>query len=141
MKCIIDTNILVSASLFPQSVPAQAFAKATAFPNVAVICDYSIDEMRRVYNKKFPHKIYAMDEFLSVALIAAEVIVTPPDEESVMAESAIRDTKDRPILRAAIKSDADILISGDKDFLESGIQHPKILNPTDFLKFDSRTSS
>jgi putative PIN family toxin of toxin-antitoxin system len=136
MRCIIDTNILVSASLFPQSVPAQAFSKATAFPNVAVICDYSIDELRRVYNKKFPHKISAMDEFLAVALIAAEIIATPLDEESIADETAIRDAKDRPILRAAVKSDADILISGDKDFLESGIQRPKILNPADFLKLN-----
>jgi putative PIN family toxin of toxin-antitoxin system len=134
MKCIIDTNILVSASLFPNSVPAKAFMKAASYPNITVICDYSIDEMRRIYNRKFPHKIHVMEEFLAVALVAAEIISTPPEEESVSDEAAISDVKDRPILRAAVKSDADVLISGDHHFLESGLKHPKIMNPADFLK-------
>jgi len=134
MKCIIDTNILVSASLFPNSVPAKAFMKAVSFPNIAVICDYSVDEMRRVYNKKFPHKIHVMEEFLAVALVAAEIISTPPEEESISEESSIPDVKDRPILRASVKSDADVLISGDGHFLKSGLTHPKIINPSDFLK-------
>jgi predicted nucleic acid-binding protein len=50
VKALIDTNILVSASLFPASVPAQAFEKSVSDPYHAVVCDYSIDEMRRVYN-------------------------------------------------------------------------------------------
>jgi putative PIN family toxin of toxin-antitoxin system len=133
MKCIIDTNVLVSASLFPNSVPAKAFMKAASFPNIAVICDYSIDEMRRVYNRKFPHKIRVMEEFLAIALVAAEMISTPPEEESVADEAALPDVKDRPILRAAVKSAADVLISGDHHFLESGFIHPRIVNPADFL--------
>jgi len=49
MRCLIDTNILISAALFPASVPAQAFTKAVTPPHNAVVCDYTIDEMRRVY--------------------------------------------------------------------------------------------
>ena len=45
----------------------------------------------------------------------------------------LRDIKDKPVLRAAIESGADILITGDKDFLESGIEHPQILTSTEFL--------
>ena len=54
MRCLIDTNILISAALFPGSVPARAFMKAVSPPHDAVVCDYSLDEMRRVYNRKFP---------------------------------------------------------------------------------------
>jgi len=134
MKCVIDTNILVSASLFPASVPAQAYFKAVTAPNIGIVCDYSIDEMRRVYNKKFPKKIHVMEAFLSLMLLSAEIITTPLEEDSIEDEAAIRDSKDRPILRAAIKSDAEVLISGDRDFLESGLKHPKIMSPADFLK-------
>jgi len=81
MKIIIDSNILISASLFPGSVPAQAFEKAATYPNTALVCDYSIDEMRRTYNKKFPHKLHVLEAFLSVLLLTAEIIATPPDEE------------------------------------------------------------
>ena len=30
---------------------------------------------------------------------------------------------------------ADILLTGDKDFLESGIKHPKILTPAELLEY------
>ena len=134
MKCIIDTNVLISASLFPDSVPAQAFFKAITPPNTAVVCDYSLDELHRVYNKKFKSKLYALESFLFSLSRTVNIIDTPPAEEAVKAEADIRDADDRPILRAAIKSDADVLITGDKDFLESGIKHPCIVTPADFLK-------
>ncbi len=41
---------------------------------------------------------------------------------------------DRPILRAAIYANADILLTGDKDFLESGLQYPKIVTVSDFVQ-------
>jgi putative PIN family toxin of toxin-antitoxin system len=134
MKCIIDTNVLISASLFPDSVPAAAFFKAAALPNVAVVCDYSVDELHRTYNRKFPSKLRALDMFLTILLRTVKIIDTPPEIEAATAEMCIRDIKDRPILRAALKSDADILITGDRDFLESGITKPRIITPADFMK-------
>ena len=49
------------------------------------------------------------------------------------AEQEIRDAADRPILRAAIASGVDVLLTGDKDFLESGIKQPKIITAAEFL--------
>ena len=54
-----------------------------------------------------------------------------PLEENIL-EDKIRDVNDRPILRAAINAKADILLTGDKDFLESGIDTPKIMTAADF---------
>ena len=48
-------------------------------------------------------------------------------------ESEIRDAKDRPILRAAIKANVDAILTGDKDFLESGIEKPKIYTAREFI--------
>ena len=45
----------------------------------------------------------------------------------------VRDVNDRPILRAAIHAKADILLTGDKDFLESGLATPQILTAADFV--------
>ena len=47
----------------------------------------------------------------------------------------IRDISDRPILRAAIEAKADVLLTGDKDFLESGVNNPAIMTPAEFLKY------
>lgn len=52
MLVLIDTNVLISAALFPDSIPALAFMKAVTPPHKAVVCDYSLDEMRRVCNRE-----------------------------------------------------------------------------------------
>ena len=131
MRILIDTNILISASLFPDSLPARAYYLAVCPPNKGIVCDQNIDEFRAVYNRKFPHKLSVMEHFLAQALLTLQVVSTPVDVESK--ESEIRDVKDRPILRAAIQADADVILTGDKDFLESGIRKPKILTAREFI--------
>jgi putative PIN family toxin of toxin-antitoxin system len=133
MKRLIDTNILVSAALFPNSVPALAYVKAVTPPGKAVVCDYSLEELRRVFNEKFPNRIQDYERFVSMLVLSVEIIFTPPDQEGHPSESRIRDVKDRPILRAALAAGADILITGDKDFLESGITKPVIMTAAKFL--------
>lgn len=133
MKCLIDTNILISASLFPNSVPAKAYEKAVLSPNKAIVCDWSMVELRRVYNKKFPDKIPYLEAFISLLVLTVDVVETPSDEDAYPEEELIRDECDRPILRAALKYGVDYLLTGDKDFLESGVSHPVIKNPSDFL--------
>ena len=74
----------------------------------------------------------ALDRFLYIALLTLELVSVPTEEEKL--ESQIRDLNDRTILRAAISAKVDVLLTGDKDFLESGIKTPMILTPPDFLK-------
>ena len=90
--------------------------------------------MKRIFNKKFPHRIDALDRFLSVALIALELVPVPEEENDD--EALIRDIKDRPILRAAIKANADVLLTGDRDFLEAGLTAHVVLTPAEFLAMD-----
>ena len=73
----------------------------------------------------------ALDKFLSVALLTLELVPVPTEED--MTEPQIRDVNDRPILRAAIEAKADVLLTGDKDFLESGVKNPAIMTPAEFL--------
>lgn len=96
--------------------------KAASYSNHGLICEQNVDEMRRIFNKKFPHRLAALE------------LVPIPVEENI-SETQIRDTNDRPILRAAIEAKADVLLTGDKDFLESGIKKPAILTPAEFLKY------
>lgn len=65
-------------------------------------------------------------------LIDTNVLI-PTDEN--ISENQIRDINDRTILRAAISANADILLTGDKDFLESGLKIPKIMTPSQFLEY------
>ena len=131
MRVLIDTNILISAIL-GNGTPFRAYTKAVSFPHSGVVCTQNIDELRRIFNRKFPNKISAMERFLAMALPALEIVQIPlrPVEE----EELIRDTNDRAIMRAAIACNVDVILTGDKDFLESGIQHPKIMTAADFLE-------
>lgn len=134
MKVLIDTNILISAALSPNGTPYKAYVKAVSYPNDGIICEQNIVELRRIFNRKFPSKMDALDEFLSLAMTALEIVPTPDAETD--AEDKIRDVMDRPILRAAINAGADVILTGDKDFLESGITNPKIMTASEFLNDD-----
>lgn len=137
MRVLIDTNVLISAALNPNSVPSQAYQKAASYPNRGLICEQNVDELKRIFNKKFPSRLAALDKFLSTALLTLELVPTPSDE--MAAEALIRDIKDRPILRAAIEAQADVLLTGDKDFLESGVEHPAIMTPAEFVNVTFET--
>jgi len=133
MKVLIDTNVLISAALNPNGKAAQAYFKATESPYESVICDYCIDEFKRIVRIKMLKHTTAFNAFLATALITAQIITAPPDNERVPLESDIRDSKDQPIIRAAIRAKVDIILTGDKDFLESGIKKPKMVSPAEFL--------
>jgi putative PIN family toxin of toxin-antitoxin system len=132
MRVLIDSNILFSAVYAKGSVPYQAFAKAIELPYQCLVCEQSFEEIRRAYNRKFPNKIAALERFIASALSIVEVVPVPPTKYPD--EDLIRDIDDRPILRAAIKADAEILITGDNDFLESGLTAPRIMTAAEFLK-------
>ena len=137
MRCLIDTNILISAALFPDSLPARAFMKAVSPPHDAVVCDYSLDEMRRVYNRKFPHKILDFERFLSLLALSVKIVSTgEATGDGMREEQKIRDLNDRPIYRAALAAGVNGILTGDKDFLESGIAHPRMLTVAEFMLVD-----
>lgn len=136
MRVLIDTNILISSALSASGTPFQAYCKAVTYPNRGMVCEQNIDELRRVWNRKFPSKMHALDAFLSRALLTLEVVPMPDQEASN--EAMVRDVKDRPILRAAIAAKADVLLTGDKDFLESGIKHLRILTASEFMNIDQQ---
>lgn len=134
MRVLIDTNVLISAALNADGVPYQAYVKAASYPNHGLICEQNVDEIKRIFNKIFPKRLTALDTFLSIALLTLELVPIPIDEN--MSESQIRDADDRPILRAAIEAKADVLLTGDKDFLESGLKNPIIITPAEFLNME-----
>lgn len=130
MRVLIDTNIMISAIL-GNGTPFQAYVKAVSYPNTGVVCTQNIDELRRIFNRKFPAKIPAMERFLAMALSVIEVVKIPDTETDE--ENLIRDVNDRGIIRAAMASNVDVILTGDKDFLESGIEHPKIMTAAEFI--------
>lgn len=133
MRILIDINVLISAALNAAGTPFQAYVKATSYPNHGLICEQNINEMKYIFKKKFPHRLTSLNDFLSISLLTLEIVPIPDKENK--AEEQIRDSKDRPILRAAIEAKADVLLTGDKDFLESGVKIPAVMTPAEFLNY------
>ena len=77
MRVLIDTNVLISAALNANGVPYQAYVKAASYPNHGLICEQNVDEMKRIFNKKFPKRQVALDKFLSIALLTLELVPIP----------------------------------------------------------------
>ena len=132
MKVMIDTNILISGALNPNGPVAKSLYKAMTAPFEPVVCDYIVDELHRKFQEKFPEDVVQLEAFLFNALQTIRVVPTPLEESE--SEKAIRDIKDRPILRAAQAANVDYLLTGDKDFLESSIKNPKIINSSEFME-------
>jgi len=132
MRVFIDTNILISAALNPSSTPFKAYCKAVSYPNNGIICEQNIDELRRIFNRKFPSSLSKFEQFLSLLFTSVEIVSVPDEKDDL--EDKIRDTMDRPIFRAALNANADIFLTGDKDFLESGVTDPRILTAAEFLE-------
>ena len=131
MKIFLDTNMLISAALFESGVIAEAYAKAVSFPNTGMISQYVVNEVYRVIPEKFPDDVWRMERFFKKA--SSSLVLVPTPEEPISEELQITHTIDRPILRAAVAAQADILLSGDKHLLSVNTDKLKIMRGADFL--------
>lgn len=125
MRILVDTNILFSALLFPLSEPAKALQKASDEHSV-VLCDQNVNELKEILRRKAPKALSDAEVFL--AEFQYELIPAVDD-----AEKLIRDATDQPILNAAILSDVDLIITGDKDFLSLDMDRPRCMTASEFL--------
>lgn len=64
MRVMLDTNILISAGLFPGKSMDQ-FIQTISGEHQIVISSYVIDEFKEVVEEEFPSRIEAVDKFFS----------------------------------------------------------------------------
>ena len=129
MRIMLDTNVLISMILFP-SKRFQKMLEYITVQNELVLSSFVIDEVNAVAERKFPSKKADVDRYLSQ--LSYEMVYTPKTMKAGLFE--IRDMNDYPVLYTAIIEDVDILITGDKDFLDVTIEKPDIITPSDFIE-------
>ncbi|HHW58265.1 MAG TPA: putative toxin-antitoxin system toxin component, PIN family [Clostridia bacterium] len=129
MRIMVDTNVLISVILFPNA-RMDEMMKIIIEKHRLVLSTLIIEELMEVVKRKFKDKEAAMDRFLSI--FPYELVYTPKEVQKGLFD--IRDEKDYPLLYVAIIEDVDILITGDKDFLDVKIEKPLILTPAQFLE-------
>jgi len=130
MRIMCDTNVLISGLLFMDSVLGRV-VRYVAEQERLVLASYIVDELRRVFQRKFPGKRKDLEHYFERSEF--ELFTTPHDWQHV-SMPMLRDTKDEPVLASAILADVDIFITGDKDFADVKIARPMILTPAAFLR-------
>ena len=128
MRIMIDTNVLVSALLFPSERMNKLIYKIVT-DHTLVISSYVIEELLQVTCRKFKGKVETIDQLLSQ--LPYELVYTPKRPKAGLFE--IRDETDYPVLYTAIADDVDLFITGDRDFEDLDLERPEILTPSEFL--------
>lgn len=126
MRIMLDTNVLISAILFPGD-KINNMMNYIFLRHQLVLSSYVVEELKSVVRRKFPKKEPVIEKLL--LMMSYEYVYTPDDMKGNL--FSIRDVKDYPVLYTAIIEDIDILITGDRDF-EDIIDKPLIMTPKEF---------
>jgi putative PIN family toxin of toxin-antitoxin system len=113
VRCVFDTNTIVSGVLFERSKPGRAFLRAIKHGEV-LLSRSTLEELAEVLLRpKFDRYVTSSEreEFLE-AFVDRATWVEPSEEIHLC-----RDPKDDKSLEPAIGGNADFVISGDGDLL------------------------
>ena len=130
-RFVVDTNVLVSRLLLPDSIPGQAFAKAQATGDL-LVSDDTLSELAEVLSRpKFDKYLSAKERRKFFSLLAPLCIKV----EIVQPIQACRDPRDDKFLELAVNGSADFILSGDSDLLSlHPFQDIPILSPVQYLE-------
>lgn len=133
LRVVLDTNVLLSGIAYPASVPGKIMAAWHHGSVEVLLSAYLLNELRRVLPRlAHRHGLTAaeIDDLVDALSIQAEVIEPLPSEEA-----DLRDAGDQPVLGTLLaalgQSNADYLITGDKDLLALADRYP-IVTPAKF---------
>ena len=118
MKIMLDTNVLISAMVFGGKARTVLLALIST-DNKIYVSDYVAKEFSEKVQQKWPNKADRLLElFYSLPVCFCE--------SSQIIQGELRDEKDIPVLSDALYHKVDIILTGDKDFLEAELEKPLI---------------
>lgn len=126
MRIMLDTNVLISAFVFGGKV-RKALKVIFDTDCKIYVSEYVDAEFKHILQEKWSNradKIYSLYR-------AMDFVFCSSTTETL---GHLRDEKDIPVLSDAIYYGVDILLTGDKDFLETDIKTPKIISPSELLE-------
>jgi putative PIN family toxin of toxin-antitoxin system len=129
-RFVFDVNILVSAYLFPDSLPGKALKFALDNECLLMSLEVAAELTEVMRREKFDRYVgRERREELLAGTIRASVFV-----QTSASVSACRDSSDNKLLELAIDGGAAAIVSGDADLLAlHPFQGISVLNPRDFL--------
>ena len=130
MRVMLDTNIIISAAFFPNGAAAK-FCRLVLSRHRVFVSSYSLGEAGDVVRRKFRGNERVLDAFMENTGI---LMVKTPEKFDGMLMPHIRDMDDWPVLASAMKTNMDVLVTGDKDFDSIEITRPKIMTIAAFTE-------
>lgn len=136
MRCILDTNLLISAAITPGNKPYQILhwvvSNATLFTSDEIYEKLKQVIVRKKFEKYFTN-YESRDHFLNL-IFKFSTFATPREKID-----HCRDPKDNKFLELAVAINADFLIAGDEDlYILKSINNTVILSTNvffdDFIK-------
>jgi uncharacterized protein len=129
VKVVVDTNVLVSALVFPGGVPEQVYRLAIEGSITLATSAPLLAELGRVLTERFGWQ----DDYVRAALaqiVRIGEIVEPVERVSIIAD----DADDDRVLEAVQTAGAAAIVSGDRHLLSLGRWNEvAILSPAEFL--------
>ncbi len=110
---VVDTNVLVSAVLFPGSKPSQALAIARKRGCLLMDKATAMELLEVLSRPKFDRYVDANDRMAFIRKVVSSSLV-PVVEERIQ---VCRDPDDDAILELAVAGSAEAIITGDIDLL------------------------
>lgn len=112
MKVVFDTNILVSALVFPGGRGEAALWRIVKEQDQLIISKPILDELLGILGRKFARDA---EELAHAAVFLSElgILVKPRQRLHV-----VKDDPDNRILECAIAGRADVIVTGDKALLK-----------------------
>ncbi len=129
-RLVVDTNVFVSAILFPRSAPRRVVDDALD-QGVVLFSGVTMGELTEVLSRsKFDHYVSRSERELVLAQIGSAAEFVP----IIRLVRECRDPKDDKFLEVALNGRADVIVTGDSDLLG---MHPwrgiEILSPAGYL--------
>jgi putative PIN family toxin of toxin-antitoxin system len=128
---IVDTNTLLSSSLFKYGAPRKAVTKANQIGKIVASIE-TYNEFLEIFLRPKFDKYISRETRLEILLDFKKQAIFSKITETII---DCRDPKDNKFLELAVAAKASCIITGDKDLL---VLHPfrgiPILNSTDFLE-------
>jgi uncharacterized protein len=112
MKAVFDTNVLIAAFL-TEGLCAKLLMRARRNEFSLVLCPFILHEFKKFLQKK----IKASSQEIEKAVKLLEEAASEINKPSIFIERTCRDIDDDNILRCALASESEYLVTGDDDLL------------------------
>lgn len=127
MKILLDTNVLISALVFGGKTRS-VLLRLMGTEHKIYVSDYVVGEFAEKIHLKWPDKADAlMKVFYDLPVQFCK--------SSEKLQGTLRDKKDIPVLSDALYHGVDVILTGDKDFLEAELEKPIIFSVSMLEKF------